>query len=93
MAQAARVGDMTIHGGVVLGPGVSTVLIGGKPAAKILDMHICAIPPNIHGPFVSPFVWGSFTVFIGGMPALRVWDPCLCGAMPIIGEPTVIIGG
>jgi len=33
MAQAARVGDPAGHPGTVSGPGVDSVLIGGKPAA------------------------------------------------------------
>ncbi|AXH95496.1 hypothetical protein DV701_04545 [Ornithinimicrobium avium] len=34
MPSAARVGDPTSHGGVVVGPGVPTVLVGGLPAAS-----------------------------------------------------------
>ena len=32
MPAAARVGDTTTHGGSIVGPGISTVLIGGMPA-------------------------------------------------------------
>ncbi|MBO4332508.1 MAG: PAAR domain-containing protein [Paludibacteraceae bacterium] len=91
MAAAARVGDMTNHGGVVIGPGVPTVLIGGMPAAVMGDMHSCPIPPPTHIPS-SPFIKGSSTVLIGGKPALRTNDPCGCGAMPVVGCPTVMIG-
>ena len=91
MAAAARVGDITNHGGTITGPGVGTVLIGGKPAAVAGDLHVCALPPLGHQPTVSIFPLGSFTVLIGGRPALRTSDPCLCGAMAAIGEPTVII--
>jgi uncharacterized Zn-binding protein involved in type VI secretion len=93
MAFAARVGDQTTHGGTIVGPGNSTVLIGNKPAAVAGDMHVCSLPPNSHQPTVSAFPMGSATVLIGNMPALRTSDACICGAMAAVGEPTVQIGG
>ncbi len=92
MAAAARVGDPTNHGGVIIGPGAPTVMIGGMPAAVMGDTHVSPIPPTSHIPS-SLFILGSTTVMIGGKPALRVTDPCGCGAMPIGGCPTVMIGG
>lgn len=92
MPPAARAGDTSNHGGTVTGPGVATVLIGGKPAAVAGDMHVCSLPPNAHQPTVSPFPAGSATVLIGGRPAVRTTDACLCGAMALLGEPTVLIG-
>ena len=92
MPAAARFGDLSTHGGSIIGPGVPTVLIGGMPAAVMGDNHSCALPPSGHQPTVSPFIVGSATVLIGGMPALRVGDSCVCGASPAVGEPTVIIG-
>ena len=51
MPAAARVGDQSIHGGTVVGPGVPTVVIGGMPAAVVGDMHACVIPsPPPHPP-------------------------------------------
>ncbi|HLV32716.1 MAG TPA: PAAR domain-containing protein, partial [Chitinispirillaceae bacterium] len=57
---AARVGDMTAHGGMITGPGVPNVLIGGMPAATMGDMHVCpmvtpGVPPVPHvgGPLVG----------------------------------------
>ena len=93
MPPAARVGDTTVHGGTVTGPGVATVMIGKMPAAVMGDLHVCVIPPIVHQPTVSPFILGSSTVMIGGRPALRVGDTCVCGASVAVGEPTVIIGG
>ena len=93
MPPAARVTDVSTHGGIIIGPGVATVLIGGMPAAIATDQHVCVIPPPAHLPTVSPFPAGSGTVLIGGMPALRSTDTCLCGAMAAVGEPTVLIGG
>jgi uncharacterized Zn-binding protein involved in type VI secretion len=92
MAAAARVGDITNHGGTITGPGISNVLVGGMPAAVAGDLHVCSLPPLVHQPTSSPFPIGSTSVFIGGRPALRITDACICGAMAMIGEPTVIIG-
>lgn len=91
MPAAACVGDITSHGGSVSGPGVATVLIGGKPAAVLGDLHACPLPPQ-HGPSASPFTMGSATVTIGGRPALRVGDICGCAASVVVGNPTVMIG-
>jgi uncharacterized Zn-binding protein involved in type VI secretion len=91
MPSAARVGDQTVHGGAVVGPGVATVLIGGMPAAVLGDMHACAIPPPSHVPS-TPFTMGSATVLVGGMPALRAGDAAGCGASVAMGAPTVMIG-
>jgi len=44
---AARLGDMTAHGGSIV-MGLPTVLIGGMPAARVGDMHVC--------PMVTPGV-------------------------------------
>jgi len=91
MPPAARVGDLSNHGGTLTGPGVATVMIGGKPAAVAGDLHVCSLPPNAHQPTASPFPSGSATVTIAGRPALRTTDSCLCGAMAAVGEPTVLI--
>lgn len=95
MAAAARVGDVTTHGGVITGPGEATVLIGGMPAAVMGDIHACPIVPTPATPHLpsSAFVLGSATVLIGGKPAIRATDVCLCGANAAVGCPTVIIGG
>jgi uncharacterized Zn-binding protein involved in type VI secretion len=93
MPAAARVTDVTTHGGTIIGPGVATVMIGGMPAAVATDNHICPIPPPGHVPTASIFPMGSATVLIGGMPALRTSDTCICGAGAAVGEPTVEIGG
>jgi len=92
MPAAARVGDVSNHGGTITGPGVATVLIGGMPAAVAGDMHVCSLPPTGHQPTVSPFPSGSTTVLIGGRPAIRTTDACICGAMAVVGAPTVMIG-
>ncbi len=92
MPPAARVTDLSNHGGTIVGPGEATVLIGGLPASVMGDNHVCVIPPIVHQPTVSPFPMGSATVLIGGKPSIRTTDTCICGAMAAVGEPTVLIG-
>lgn len=93
MPPAARVTDPTGHPGLISGPGVPNVLIGGLPAAVMGDTHTCAMPP-LAGPHPpTPIVKGSATVLIGGRPAARMGDLSGCGAPIILGMPTVIIGG
>ncbi|MGZ4617145.1 MAG: PAAR domain-containing protein [Frankiaceae bacterium] len=92
MPPAARVGDTTGHPGTITGPGVSTVLIGGMPAAVMGDMHACAFPPPASHP-PTPFAKGSGTVLIGNRPAVRIGDTAGCGAPVIVGAFTVMIGG
>jgi uncharacterized Zn-binding protein involved in type VI secretion len=92
MAFAVCVGDTSTHGGTITGPGSATVLIGGKPAAVVGDMHVCSLPPDTHPLTVSAFPSGSATVMFGGVPAVRTTDTCICGAMAAVGQPTVMIG-
>lgn len=93
MPLAARVGDPTGHPGIIAGPGVPTVLIGGMPAAVVGDNHICAIPfpAGPHPP--TPIVLGSLTVLAGGKPMARMGDVSGCGAPIVLGSPLVLIGG
>ena len=92
MRPAARVLDPTGHPGIISGPGVPNVLIGGMPAAVVGDTHACAFPPPAsHPPTLCPA--GSATVFISGRPALRVGDVSGCGSPIIAGFPSVLIGG
>lgn len=92
MPAAARVGDTTNHGGTIIGPGCTTVLIGGKPAALAGDNHVCSIPANTGHLTSSPFPVGSTKVLINGKPALRVGDACVCGASAAVGEVKVMLG-
>jgi uncharacterized Zn-binding protein involved in type VI secretion len=95
---AARLGDSTCHGGVITGPGCPTVLIGGMPAARMGDMHVCpmATPGTPPIPHVGgSILLGSTGVFIGGMPAARMGDMAMCVGPPssvIMGCATVLIG-
>lgn len=94
---AARMGDPTMHGGLITA-GCPTVLIGGQPAARQGDMHSCPMvnpgtppPPHVGGPITL----GSPVVLIGGLPAARMGDPATCSGPPdsiANGCPTVLIG-
>jgi uncharacterized Zn-binding protein involved in type VI secretion len=78
--------------------GNPTVLIGGVPAARVGDMHVCPLvnpgvppPPHVGGPGAM----GSPMVLIGGMPAVRMGDMTVCAGPPdvvALGCPTVLIG-
>ncbi|QKX06320.1 paar repeat-containing protein [Aquimarina sp. TRL1] len=72
-------------GGPVTGPGIPTVLIGGKPAAVIGDQCTCTGPPDT-------IVMGCATVLIGGKPAATVGDMTAHGGTITVGETTVLIG-
>lgn len=93
MPPAARVTDLSGHPGVITGPGMPTVLIGGLPAAVVGDLHTCSFPPPAGPHPPTPIVLGSFTVLIGGRPAARLGDLAGCGAPIVLGLPTVMIGG
>ena len=73
-------------GGPILGPGLSTVLIGGLTAARVGDVALCVGPPD-------SIVQGSSTVRIGGMPAARLGDATAHGGSIALGYFTVLIGG
>jgi len=95
MPPAARVLDLTSHGGVIVGPGAPNVLIGGQPAARLGDLQVCplvdVLKPHVGGPIIS----GSASVLIGGAPAARVGDVIQCVGPPgtiAQGFPTVLIG-
>jgi uncharacterized Zn-binding protein involved in type VI secretion len=73
------------HVGGPMLSGFPTVLIGGIPAARVMDTLICVGPPDA-------VVKGSLTVMIGNMPAARIGDPTTHGGVVMMGCPTVIIG-
>ncbi len=95
---AARLTDMTAHGGAVVGPGVPTVMIGKMPAATMGDQHVCPMitpgtPPIPH--VGGPILLGSTGVFVGKKPAARVGDMAVCVGPPsqiVLGCFTVLIG-
>jgi uncharacterized Zn-binding protein involved in type VI secretion len=92
---AARMGDPTAHGGMIVA-GFPTVLIGGQPAARLTDMHVCPMFTGLVPHVGGPISLGSATVLIGNMPAARMGDMAICAGPPdtiVSGCPTVLIGG
>ncbi|MBS0559282.1 MAG: PAAR domain-containing protein [Proteobacteria bacterium] len=91
MPPAAVLFSPTAHPGVIVGPGVLTVRIGGMPAVTVGDQHVCGFPvPPGHPPNVIS--QGSTKVRIAKRFAARVGDLCACGAPITAGIPTVNIG-
>ena len=72
-------------GGPLIGPGVTTVLIGKLPAAVVGDNAVCVGSPDV-------IISGSATVLIGGRPAARLGDTTAHGGRIVMGCPTVMIG-
>jgi uncharacterized Zn-binding protein involved in type VI secretion len=103
MPPAARIGDwhecpmltpagpveVPHVGGPVLPPGAVTVLIGGRPAARLSDRAECVGMP----PLLDVVVGGSATVLVGGLPAARMGDGTAHGGKIVMGCFTVLIGG
>jgi uncharacterized Zn-binding protein involved in type VI secretion len=91
---AARLGDTTVTGDVITGPGVPTVLIAGQPASVMGD----TVTGNA---CTGAITMGSPTVLIGGRPAARITSQ-VTGVNPYsgvpvttavgMGAPTVLIG-
>lgn len=96
MPPAARINDMHIctmttgiipHvGGIVVGPGCSTVMIEKMPAALVGDSCACIGS-------IDSIMKGSTSVMIGGKPAARMGDTTIHGGVIVLGCMTVIIGG
>lgn len=82
----ATVGSSSSHGGIVVSGSPGT-LIGGKPAARMNDMHMCpqTYPGGApHG--ATPILSGSQVTLIDGLPAARSGDITGCGASLISSE-------
>jgi len=82
---AARVGDLTVTGDTITGPGVATVLIGGMPASVMGDMvtgNVCQ----------GAITMGSPTVLIGSRPAARLTSQ-VTGVNPYTGIPVTTVVG
>jgi len=93
----ARVGDQTSgHGpyppNVLAGPGASTVMLEGKPAALVGDGTVSpCIAPN--SPVLTgTIIQGSPTATAMGKPIARIGDMLSCGCMITGGGGTVGAG-
>ena len=87
---AARKGDQTAHDGEI-SSGYEKVTIGGLPAARFGDSHICTMsePSGVHKG--GKIVEHSSSVRIGGAWAARKFHKCICKveAKPIEVAPEV----
>jgi uncharacterized Zn-binding protein involved in type VI secretion len=95
MNAAARIGDQTDHGGMLVPmPGLAQgVYIEGLTAAVAGDQHKCAITPPPPHATLSPVTGGSASVKICGLGALRAMvDRAGCGAAVTVGATSVQIG-
>ncbi|WP_062053341.1 PAAR domain-containing protein [Aquimarina longa] len=72
-------------GGIIIGPGVPSVLIGDKSAAVVGDLCICIGA-------VDTVATGVTSVLIGGRPASTIGDLTAHGGSITEGNPTVLIG-
>ena len=69
----------------------------GQPAARVGDMHVCAmvtgVVPHVGGPLLPP---GMPTVMLAGMPAAVAGGLATCAGPPdvvALGSFTVMFGG
>ncbi len=84
---AARMGDATGHGGVIVS-GSGDVSINSCSAAAVGEsVAVCPV----HGG--APVASGSGSVFINGCNAVRIGDVTGCGAPIASGSGDVTIGG
>lgn len=81
----ARVGDPGSHGGVITS-GASTIVVNGRPIARVGDIYAC---PK-HGP--NPIVTGAPHVFGQGQLVAHVGSKTACGAEIISGSPDTFVG-
>lgn len=83
--------DPTAHGGSIAW-GYATVLIGGQPAARLGDPHLCPLAdpkPHVGGVITQ----GSMTVYIGNAKAARLGDLCGCNTVGLSGMGVPPIAG
>lgn len=73
------------HVGGPIITGLPTVLIGFMPAARVMDLAVCAGGPD-------SIAKGSMTVLIGNMPAARIGDLTVHGGTIVSGMVNVLIG-
>lgn len=75
MPGVSRVG-VDSAGGIILGPGVPSVIVNGAPISVIGD----AVTGHGSEPHAGPvMVGGSGTVFAGGIGVVRAGDAASCG--------------
>ena len=76
---AAALGDMTVTGDAITGPGATMVLVMNRPAA-------CAGDAVAGAACTGAIAMGSPMVLAGGRPMARTGDP-VTGVNPVTGVP------
>ena len=71
-------------GGPVLPPGAVTVLIMGRPAARVSDMCTCVGPPD-------SIIVGNVTVLILNLPAAHLGSSTAHGGVVLGTAATVLV--
>jgi uncharacterized Zn-binding protein involved in type VI secretion len=75
MPGVSRVG-VDSAGGIILGPGIASVIVNGAPVSVIGD----SVAGHGTGPHAGPtMVGGSGTVIAGGIGVVRAGDAASCG--------------
>lgn len=88
MPNAGKVGT-SIAGGVVSGPGATTVLVEGSPISIVGDL-VASHGAGAHA--AASIVSGSGTVLAQSTPVDRVGDLASCGHAISTGSATVQVG-
>lgn len=86
----------TMHGPPTLGVGCPTVIIGGKPAWRVTDMHTCPLPNPLPGPPHGPGITsppGCLTVTAGGPMLTSMTDQIIEVAALVPPTPNIILVG
>ncbi|UZE95108.1 PAAR domain-containing protein [Alkalimarinus alittae] len=73
------------HSGGPIIKGASTVLINGRPIARMGDQAACNGPLDV-------IIEGSSTVLVEGVPAARMGDRTAHGGVIVVGDPSVTAG-
>lgn len=86
--QAAKVG-VSLAGGIIIGPGATTVLVEGTPLSTVGD-DVTSHGVGAHAAALTAS--GSTTVLAEAEPACRQGDLATCGHAITNGATTVLIG-
>ena len=89
MSGAARTGDISSHGGLLIAI-TSQTQIDGRNPITVGALHLCPPPDTWHGPNIV--ITGSPTSMVEGKNQSRIGDVCACGAVIVSGSGTVDVG-
>lgn len=89
MSGAARTGDISSHGGLLIAI-TSQTQIDGRNPITVGALHLCPPPDTWHGPNIV--ITGSPTSMVEGKAQSRIGDVCACGAVIVSGSGTVDVG-